>query len=145
MADRAVSTSLNFALSLAIAAILITGLIAAGGTYVNDQRTSTIRTELHVVGQQVISDLNTADRLARTTTGTASVEQTLPRRVAGSPYTVEVVAAPEPYLVLSTRSPSVTVEINVTNQTEVAPSVVAGGPVEVRCTGACDVLEVTDG
>ena len=50
--DRAVSTTLGYVLSLAIASILISGLMLATAGFVEGQREQVIRSELEVVGDR---------------------------------------------------------------------------------------------
>jgi len=88
--SRAVSTTLGYVLSLAIATLLITGLIIAGGGYVDAQREQVIRDELTVVGQQLAADVERADRLVRAGEAplTVRVNKTFSDRVTGSNYRV---------------------------------------------------------
>lgn len=141
--DRAVSTTINYVLGLAIAFALVTGLLIAGGDFVQNQREDAARTELRVLGEQVTSDLMTADRLAETTRDneTVNVERDLPDSVAGSGYTVTVTGGTDPYLVLETTSPDVEVEVELSNRTDVDMANVNGGPIVVRYDGDSLVLE----
>lgn len=86
--DRAVSTTLGYALTLGITSLLIVGLLVAGGDYVADQRQRAVTTELGVVGQQLASDIGAGGRLAETTDqqGAVSIERDLPERIAGATY-----------------------------------------------------------
>lgn len=144
--DRAVSTTINYVLGLGIAFALITGLLLAGGNFVQDQREQSMETELEVIGEQVAADIAMADRLAQTTTDndTVEVSRTLPERVGGSSYAIAVEGEDDPYLVLETRSPEVTVEVEFENATAVDNSRITGGPIVVNKTES-DELRVEAG
>ena len=134
--DRGVSTTLNYVLGLSIALILITGLLVAGGTFVESQRDQSIRTELEVLGEQVSSDVMMADRLARTTTDneTVRVGRDLPPRVAGSNYEVGIEGGSDPRVVVRTTNPEITVEVPVETITSIESSSVSGGSIAVNYT-----------
>lgn len=119
--DRAVSTTVNYVLGLSIAFALVTGLFMAGGDFVQNQREDSIRVELEVLGEQVAADLMMADRLAETTTDneTVRVRRTLPPRVGGSSYSVSVEGGEDPYVVMQSSQPEITVEAEFTNETNV--------------------------
>lgn len=139
MTDRAVSVTVNYVLGLAIATLLIGGLLIATGDVVGDRRESAIRGELEVVGQRVSSGLETADRLNRAGGETVELRVSAPRRVAGEGYTIEVDPSRR-LVVLETDDPAVSVEVPFRNETDVAGSTVEGGPVVV--VGAGGELEV---
>lgn len=140
MRDRAVSTPLAYVLNLAIVAVLLTGLIVGGTNLVRDNRESVVRTELRVIGQQVASDVQQADRLvesASTANPKVAVQQRYPQAVAGSSYTVRLVETSSPsrqFLNLTTSGSSeVTVAVRVPTRTPIEDgSVVNGGDVVVR-------------
>lgn len=134
--ERGQAVTLNYTIGLGIAAILVTGLLIAGGDFVDNQRERVAETELRVVGQQVAADVEAADRLANSTEQQGRVEVTrrLPPDVTGSSYSVELVEQPDPYLELRTDSPEVEVRIEFTNQTDVTQSQVSGGNVVVNYT-----------
>lgn len=153
MDDRAVSTTVGYVTSLGIAAILISGLLVAGGGFVEDQRERTVRSELQVIGQQMISEIDATDRLARNdgdVTG-LSVRRQFPERVTGVQYTVDVdTSGSRPTLVLSTDDPDVTVTVAFETQTPLRGDTVRNGDLLVRCLDTdgdsdCDELEVTNG
>lgn len=136
--ERGQAITLNYTIGLGIAAILVTGLLIAGGNFVDSQRERVAETELRVVGQQVAADVEAADRLANSTEQQSRVEVTrrLPPDVTGSSYSVELVEQPDPYLELRTDSPEVEVRIEFTNQTDVTQSQVSGGDVVVNYTAS---------
>ena len=88
--ERAVSTALGYVLSLAISSLLISGLMLAAGGFVETEREQVIRSELIVVGQTLIADIEGADRLASAIDGDVRVKSTLPRRVGSSSYSINI-------------------------------------------------------
>ena len=90
--ERAVSTTLGYVLTLTITAVLISGLLIAGGSMVEDQRDRIAQQELSVAAEQLASGLHEGDRLAETSTGGAiQVSIWLPERIAGGSYTLELI------------------------------------------------------
>lgn len=159
--DRAVSTAVGYTLTLGIMTLLITGLLIAGGGFVEDQRERTIRAELQVVGQQIAADLDAADRLARAdgTDTTVEVRHQHPERVTGASYTVEVDNCDSNRcLKLSTEDPEIEVTVRIGTVIPVSDGDVSGGDLTVQCLDkdnddVCDTnadgdvegLEVTNG
>lgn len=135
MNERGVSSTLSYVLALAIAALLITGLITAGSGFVTTQRDAVIREELEVIGQHVASNVEQADRMVEAsenrTNATVQVNQTLPSTVARSQYDVRLDAS-ESQLVLTSTSPEETVRVNVTTNTTLEDSSAGGGTISVR-------------
>ncbi|GCF14598.1 hypothetical protein Harman_25330 [Haloarcula mannanilytica] len=147
---RAVSTPLGYALTLAITAILVTGLLVAGTGFVEQRQESVIREELSVIGQQVAADFARVDRLvvaadSSGTSLTATTRQTFPERVSGSSYRLSLDPSAE-RLVLTSAAPEVRVTVSVTNRTTLRESTVDGGTVAVTYNGThgSDALEVND-
>ena len=130
MTDRGVSVTLNYVLSLAIATLLISGLLFATGDVVGDRRESVVRGEMQVVGERVSAGLAIADRLARTGANTVVVEVSAPSRVAGQDYSIEVNATSRE-VVLRTTDPNVVARVPIRNETAIAESEANGGAVEV--------------
>lgn len=143
---RAVSTTLSYVLSLAIATVLITGIIVAGGSYVDSQREQVIRDELTVTGQQIASDIERADRLVRAadTDGDVTVRtnQSFSNSVTGAPYRVTL---DDEAVVLNTTDPDVTVRVGLAVRTDLDDSSsILGGDVQVVYDSADEHLEVRD-
>ncbi|WP_049941366.1 DUF7266 family protein [Halorhabdus utahensis] len=91
--DRGVSRMISYMLTVGIAMVLITGLFTAGSAIVEDQQDQTARTQLSIVGQQVAGSVEVADQLVRSTAARPSqlvVTRSLPERIAGSGYRIEV-------------------------------------------------------
>ncbi|MBX0284869.1 DUF7266 family protein [Haloarcula salinisoli] len=141
---RAVSTTLSYVLALAIATLLITGLITAGGTYVDSQREQVIRDELRVVGQQIAADVERSDRLVRAADSddpTITLNRTLSNRVTGASYELTLVPSDQT-LVVNTTRPDVTVRIGLTVETPLGATSARGGDIQIRYDQGADHLEV---
>lgn len=136
--ERGQAITLNYTISLGLGLLMVTGLLVAGGNFVGDQRERATRAELRVVGQQVAATVASADRLASTTDGDGTVQlsRSLPDRVAGSTYSVELVASTDAHLLLRSVNPDVEVRVEVLNETDLATSTVGGGNVVVNLTAS---------
>lgn len=142
--DRGVSTVVGYSITLGITTLLVAGLLIATGGYVQDQRETVVRTELRVVGNQLASDLTSADALGRRGADTLELDRRLPGTVAGSSYTVAVnPAGCSTCLVLLSHEPEVRVTVDFTTSAPVTANNVTGGPVVVTYDGAGPTLEVT--
>lgn len=135
MSRRAVSTTVNYVLTLGITTLLITGLLIAGGDFLQNQREETTRTELTVVGQQLAGTLSAADGLAEssTDTGRFTISRDLPDSVGGTTYTIRIenTGTPNRYDVILEAGNDVSVTVGLTTQTEVEPVDLTGGDVAV--------------
>lgn len=138
------STAVGYVLSLAITALLISGLLIAGGNYLDNERDRVARDQLDVLGEQVAGGVENTDRMAGGAAGSpvAFVRVTLPSRIAGSQYRITVdnttgaMAPDRPYayeLVLEATSPDITAERRLTVRTHhpMIEGTVAGGDVVV--------------
>jgi hypothetical protein len=113
--ERSVAVTLNYVLVIAISTTLVTGLLIAGGSFVEDQRERVIENELSVIGNHMASNLEQVDRFAAAGSGVtdaAYVNQTLQRSVTGSAYTVQLTTNPDQVVLISLR-PEVVVRVNV--------------------------------
>jgi hypothetical protein len=133
---RAVSTSLDYVLSLSIAAILVTGLIIGGSQFVENRQENVIRTELTVLGHQLASQIHSVDRMAEASDSagaqTVWLNRSYPSSVAGSTYIADIRTGTTDEINLSSAQPDVSVEIRITTDTELAPTSADGGPIRVR-------------
>lgn len=146
--DRAVSTTINYVLALAVTTALITGLLIATSSVVEDRREATIRDGLEVVGQQVAADLMTADRLVEAGGTEVVVRSELPETIAGARYVVTVDAGgASPTVVLEAQGLDETVSVSVrfTATTDVVDSAATSGDVEIAYDAGADELEVREG
>lgn len=144
--DRGVSSTLNYVLSLGIMAILVTGLLSAGGAFVEDRQEQVIQSELEVIGQQVASDIQRADRLVTAGDGDQTVEltQTLPEEISGSRYSISLDSGSSE-LILSSDDPERSVTIRLQTTTSLGDSTVDGGSVRVVYDSGPEELVVTNG
>jgi hypothetical protein len=151
--ERGVSTALGYVLSLAIASLLISGLMIAAGGYVQSEREQVVRSELNVIGQTLIADLEGADRLASSIDGEVTVRSTLPRRVGSSAYTIEIrddgydglIGNPRE-MVLSAASVDVSVRFRVVTNTtlDANGATVDGGELVIEYDSGTGELVVID-
>jgi hypothetical protein len=141
MTDRAVSSTLNYVLSLSIMALLVTGLLSAGGGFVEDRQQEVVRSELEVIGQQIASDIQRADRLvaAGDDNQRVSLAQSLPERISGTTYRVSLDPS-TPELVLKSTNPEISVSVRFQTTTSLASSDADSGTVVVTYDGTA--LEV---
>jgi FlaG/FlaF family flagellin (archaellin) len=131
--ERAVSTTLAYVLSLAIASLLISGLMIAAGGFVETEREQVVSSELEVVGQTLVADLEGADRLASTIDGTVSVRSSLPRRVGSATYTITLTdeGGGVTTVTLAASSVGVSVDVRLVTNTPVAAGTLEGGELVV--------------
>ena len=144
---RATSTALGYVLSLGISAILVSGLIIAGGGLMESQRDQTARVELQVVGQTVADDLASAARLADCDSCELQLRIDVPPRVAGESYLIEVIeiSPPDTYrLTLTTGRSNVAVNVTARTNVPVVETTVTGGTMIVEYDPAAGHLEVHD-
>jgi len=144
--SRGQSTSLDYTLGLAIATLLVTGLVTAASGFVADNRQQVVRTELEVVGEHVANELVAADRLAQSGAETErlSVSKPLPARVAGTGYAVETnTVGSTQWVNLTASSPDITVSIRVRTATPIADAAVDGGTITITYDPSADRLEVS--
>lgn len=135
------STAVTWALTLLITTLLISGLLVATGEQIRDRTESVTQTELEVIGQQIVADLSTADRLAQADADAVTVRSTLPGGVVEGSYRIEVTATDDGATV-TVRSGDTAISVPVANRTAVRNSSVPGGDVRITLDGGA--LEVTD-
>jgi len=144
MAERALTTNLEYVLSLSIAAILITGLLFAGTEFVGDRQRNVVDAEMRVIGQHVASDIERADRLARAGTGAdrLAINSSYPKRIAGLAYRLNVSNSG---VRLSTSDPDVEVEVNLSVRVSngVEETNFRGGDITITYDRSADQLVVT--
>lgn len=132
-AERGVSFTVSYALTVAIATLLITGVIATAGYVLDAERERAIQEQSQVVADDVAASLVATDRLVHSgNESNVTVVRRLPRKVVDQPYVVELRgSADETVLTVRTESPSVTASVPLRNRTEVANASVTGGPVRI--------------
>lgn len=126
--DRSISIVLNYVLVLAISSLLVTGLLVAGGSFVENNRERVIDSELTVIGNHIAGNIEQVDRLVTASQDNlgasgdepeAYINQTFQDEVTGSSYAVTLVDGNPPQVVLRSFEPEVSVRVNVTVQTAV--------------------------
>jgi len=142
--DRAVSVTVGYVLNFAMAALLISGVLVAGGGLIESQTKQVTTNELTVVGQQVADELSSADRLVRAGDVSAlSIRSDLPRRTAAGAYTINItVDGNDGAIVLETSSPEVSVTVPFRIQSDLQADRVQGGPIRIEYDAANDRLRV---
>ena len=144
--DRAVTVTLNYILVLAITAVLVSGLLVAGGTFIEDQRERVIEDELSVIGNHIAGDVEQVDRMVRagnSTVDRAEINQSFQRTLTGTAYNVRLEPDPD-RVVLASNSPGVTVSVNVTVQTDIEASFAVGGDSSVQYDTTANSLVIVD-
>lgn len=144
--DRAVTVTLSYILVLSITAVLVSGLLLASGTFVEDQRERVIGDELNVIGNHIAGDIEQVDRMVWASNGTldrAEINQSFQRTLSGTTYSVQLQSSPD-QLVLESNSPEVTVPVNVSVHTPIGESFAPGGDTSVRYDPATGRLVITD-
>lgn len=136
--DRAVSVTVNYVIALALTAILISGLLIAGGSVLEDRRESVTREEFTVLGEQLAAGIGEADSMASTGAEDLRVAVRLPDSVGGSSYLVRVTEVNPPTdqpgeYVLTLSSPATEVSWNATVRTDrpIEGTQVSGGSIVV--------------
>lgn len=132
MNDRAVSVTVNYALGLAVATMLMSGLLFATGDMLDSRQEVAIRGELDVIGQRLAAGLMSADRLVEAGGDDVTVRVDMPARVAGSGYNIEVTAtAGGSYILLESHDPVASANVTFVNRTTVESRTVTGGDVQI--------------
>lgn len=148
---RAVSTTISYTLTLGITTLLITGLLIAGGTFLETHKDETTRTELTVISQQLAGLISSADGLAGSTDeGSFTMRRDLPDTVAESTYVIhitETAASSPPRFEyrLNLSAEGATDTVRVTTETPVhSPTAFNGGQVTVTYNTSADELVIAN-
>jgi len=138
--DRAISTAVTSALTVAITGLLITGLLIGSNQLITDQRDVVIERGLEDVGGAVTSEILRLDSF-NTTQAEVALESDHPEQIAGYGYDIEILdrsSSPSPpyrytlYLNSSAPTENTEVPVRFRTTTEVCPSVADSGTVELR-------------
>lgn len=141
---RGVSTALGYVITLGITAVLVSGLLVAGGSLVKSEREVVASDQLEIAGEQLATGLADADRLASTGgDGTVRVELWLPSEAGGSDYALRIEqvggGGSQPHetrLVADASTLGVSQSVTIRTNAEVADATVQGGPVVVSYVDA---------
>jgi hypothetical protein len=146
---RAVSTTVNYVISLGVALLLVTGMLIAAGDFLDGQRTQTTENELEVVGQQIAGDISSAGRLANASENSEfTLERSYPETAAGNDYSLTITTAAGVTdgheLTLESSGPNVEVVVPFTTMKPVdsPPVNLRGGDVEISYDPATGRLVV---
>jgi hypothetical protein len=142
----------GYVLNLAVATMVLSGLLFAAGSVVESQSRLVVEDELDVIGNRVAAGLMEADRLVQVGSDvgdpTVEVRIDVPSRVGNTRYTVDVDDAADEF-VLRSADPEVTIRVSYLAETDVR---VAGGAISpgeesivVEYDPAASELVVTDG
>ena len=145
--DRSVSFVVNYVLVIAITAVLITGIIIAGGSFVEDQREQVIAGEMRIIGNHIAGNLEQVDRYARAgPTSEAYINQSFGTDVTGSTWSVELDERGDTsQVVVNSTRPEVSVRVNTTVQTDIdEDSYSDTGEISVAYDPSSDELVVRD-
>lgn len=148
MTRRGVSITLNYVLVLGISAVLVTGLIIAGGSFVETQRETVIESELKIVGNHVAGNLEQVDRYVNASESgdpaTAYINQTFQQDVTGSTYQIELLEnGGDPQLLLTSTQGDIDVRVNLAVRTDVDDGAFAsGGKVTAAYDSGADELVI---
>ncbi len=138
------SVTVGYVLNLAIAALLLTGLFVAGGSLVESEREAAVEGELTVIGERLVADVQTVDRLVSASDDPDAVvverRVELPERVSGTEYVVTVAetADGDDVLRLASDRVDVVVELPLRTDESVLETTVDGGDVTVRWDDEAD-------
>lgn len=137
--ERAVSITVGYVLNFAIATVLFSALLIGGSGLIESQTRIVTQDELSVTGQQLASELSSADRLVRAETGKEGTPEELrlrtelPERTAAGSYTITIEhTGTEGTIELRSTNPEVVVEIDFRSETSVQ---------DVRVNGGSTVIE----
>lgn len=141
--DRAVASTLSYALTLSITTILLVGVLAGAGSLVDGQQDRAIESGLVVQGERLAADLMTVDRLSRT----GSVERVevridLPTRVAGEGYRVEITEDGGGNDVIGLHSDAIDVTVDFTVERGIVAERLTGGAVTIEFDDGTGTIEV---
>ena len=132
MNNRGVSVTVNFALTLVVATMLLSTLMFAAGSLVDTQQDRTVRTELRVIGERLAASLMTADRLVETGADKVVIRTEAPNSVGSVGYEVEMnVSSDKSEIIMEPSGTLSTVTVQFVNKTNVEPTVVQGGDTKV--------------
>jgi hypothetical protein len=125
----------------------VTGLLIAGGGFVEDTRERVVYSEMTVIGNHIAGNLEQADRLVQASSGdtTVQINESFQRQVTGATYQVELNDSGTPQVVVTADELDASVEINMTVQTDLDETTsVGGGTIAVVYDQSNDQLKVTN-
>ena len=144
--ERAVSVTVGYVLNFAVAALLLSALMIGGGGLIESQTKQVTYDELTVTGQQLASEISSADRLNRSgDTTELSVRADLPDRTAAGSYTITIEHDGQTGSIeLRSVDPEVVVTVPFRSESAVQNVTVNGGLLEVVYDDGDARLEVVE-
>jgi hypothetical protein len=145
-AERGLETVVSHVLSLGITTLLIVGLVASAGGFLDAQRSTAAQTEVETVANRLANGLMQADSLA-TNSESVTVTVRLQERVAGSTYTARLrqpSACPPPTgscLTVSVAEYDAQASVTVLNETWLSLESGADGRFEISSNGSSGEAE----
>lgn len=89
MDNRALSVAVTHALTIAITAILLSGLLVTSGQFLDQQENRVGQDQFNKIGSDVVTHINSLDELNSSGENvTVEIEPNYPRTVADNPYTI---------------------------------------------------------
>lgn len=147
-ADRGVTSTVGYVLTVAIAVLLVSGVVLAVGQTVESQRDEVIRDEATVVAERTAVALMAADRLVQAgTEPTTTITRTPPERLAGNPYTITLQddAGERASVIIRTRGSDVTVAVDLLVGTPVVETTIVGGQFRLVYDPSADEMTLEGG
>ncbi len=145
---RGVSTSFAYTITLAISTVLVIGIIISGTNFVTSQREVVIENELEVIGEQIASQLEQADRLVSASDGSdlrVLINRSIPDRAVGEPYDIYLEdRGGDGTLTLETNNPDVSVSVALQLKNSFAESTATGGTLVIRWRSSSSRLVIED-
>ena len=130
--ERAISIAVTHALTVAITAILVTGLLISSGTLLESQEEDVGQRQLSDIGSDAATYINEFDRLNRTGTDvTASVEPNYPARVVDS-YSYRIALFSDGTLVVESPGLGELAEYRIDTDTDIEGGTVPGTDPEIN-------------
>lgn len=135
---RGVSFQIGNILALVILTVLLAGVIASTGSFVQDTRTDAAQEELTITGERVTAELMIADNLVQSgDRSTVTIEPFTPTRISGSQYNIELASDPDTNqgtVTLTISRPDVTVVVPFRHDTPIENTTVSSGQFEITTT-----------
>lgn len=126
------SVAINYALSIAIAAIILSAFLFATGDLIENRQQEVYIEQLSVVGGRIAANVMAADRLAQTNPDAVHVNMTTPTVVGGADYDIEIDPGGDTSeLVLRTRDPEIEIRVSLHNTTNLEGGTVDGGGIHI--------------
>jgi len=143
MTDRAVSSTVEFVLTLAVATALMGGLIIGATNMTERQHGNAVESQMQIVGHQIAGGIESADRVVATsrTISTFAVERDLPDRLVNARYTVEITTSA---VLITTDAVDRSTRVAFDTETPVSPTSVNGGDLAITKSASRLVIERAD-